>query len=344
MEDSQHKRIDFIDLTKGVCIILVVMAHIGGAFTKLDNDSMLSCFRMPLYFFISGIFFKSYEGFFGFIIRKINKLLIPFLFFYLASFLFKYIVWIILPGTFQLPVSWSELLIIFQGHDLIRFNPPLWFLIALFNCNLLFYIVHYLRNKSLPAMFAATLLIGFTGFYLGKYHIALPFYIDVAMTALPFYVAGFWVRRYNFFLFPSHRFDKVIPVFVFLALIIMYFTATELGMRTNNYPGNVFQVYVAAFAGIFMIMLLCKKIKKVKLISYLGKYSIITLSIHGPLLHFIGPLVARYIHNGWAQAIVLLLLALTICILLTPLLLKMIPQLVAQKDLLKVNTFKRDTL
>ena len=91
MGDNQHQRIDFVDLTKGVCIILVVMAHIGGAFDQLDKHSMLSCFRMPLYFFISGIFFKPYEGLSGFIIRKTNKLIIPFIFFYVSAFLLKYI-------------------------------------------------------------------------------------------------------------------------------------------------------------------------------------------------------------------------------------------------------------
>mgnify|MGYP000117442337 FL=1 len=132
MEDNKSKRVDFVDLTKGVCIILVVMAHIGGAFTKFDEDSMVSCFRMPLYFFISGIFFKSYEGFLGFFLRKINKLLIPFTFFYVGAFLLKYVVWKIAPGVFHLPVQWSELLVVFHGHDLIKFNPPIWFLIALF--------------------------------------------------------------------------------------------------------------------------------------------------------------------------------------------------------------------
>lgn len=337
MESNSGKRIDFVDLTKGICIILVVMTHIGGAFNLLDKNSMLSCFRMPLYFFISGVFFKSYEGLLGFVVRKINKLIVPFLFFYLSAFLLKYIVWKIFPGAFQLPVSWSELLAVFHGHDLIRFNPPIWFLIALFNCNVLFYFIHFLREKHLPAMFALTLLIGCTGFYLGKMNITIPFYIDIAMTALPFYVAGFWIRRYNFFLFPSHRFDKFIPVFVIVALIIMYFTASTLGMRTNNYSGNIFQVYIAAFAGIFMIMLLCKKVKKLKVVSYLGRYSIITLSIHGPLLHFIGPVAARYIHNDWLQAIALLVLALGISILSTPFFLKVIPQVVAQKDLLKIK-------
>ncbi len=249
----------------------------------------------------------------------------------------KYIVWKIAPGVFQLPVSWNELLVVFHGHDLIKFNPPIWFLLALFNCNILFYLIHFLREKHLPIMFAVTLLIGCTGFYLGKLQIELPLYIDVSMTALPFYVAGFWIRRYNFFLYPSHRFDKLIPVFVLLALVVMYFTATTLGMRTNNYTGNIFQVYIAAFAGIFMIMLLCKKVKEIKVISYLGRYSIITLSIHGPILHFLVPLVSRYIHNSWAQASVLLLITLSICILLTPVFLKVIPQMVAQKDLLKVK-------
>lgn len=87
-------------------------------------------------------------------------------------------------GVFQLPVSWNELLVVFHGHDLIKFNPSIWFLLALFNCNILFYLIHFLREKHLPVMFAVTILIGCAGFYLGKLQIELPLYIDVSMTAL----------------------------------------------------------------------------------------------------------------------------------------------------------------
>ncbi len=294
MGDDKNKRIDFVDLTKGVCIILVVMAHIGGAFEKLDYHSMIASFRMPLYFFISGIFFKSYEG------------------------------------------LWTELLVVFHDHALIKFNPPIWFLLALFNCNILFYLVHSLRNRRLGLMFALTLLIGTAGFYMGKHQIELPLYMDVAMSALPFYVAGFWIRRYNFFLFP-HRFDKLIPLCILAALAVMYFTATFVGMRTNNYAGNIFQFWASAFAGIFMIMLFCKKFKKLPVISYMGRYSVITLGIHAPLLHFEYPVVSRFIHNEWGQAIALLLLTLTVCIIATPIFLKLIPQAVAQKDFIKTK-------
>ena len=337
MESGENNRIDFVDLTKGVCIILVVMAHIGGAFEKLDSNSLIACFRMPLYFFISGIFFKSYEGIRGFFIRKVNKLLVPFVFFYLVSFLLMYSASKLLPGLFRLPVRLTELLLIFQDHSLIRSNPPIWFLISLFNCNILFYIIHFLRDNHLKWMFTLTILIGIGGFLLGKYRIELPLYWDVAMTALPFYVGGFWIRRYNFFLLPNHRFDRLIPIFIVTAILVMYFTATTPGMRTNFYPGNIFQFYIAAFAGIFMIMLLCKKFKKIPVISYLGRYSVITLGIHGPILHFINPLISRYIHNEWLLAIFLLVLTLIICIAATPFFLKVIPEVVAQKDLLKVS-------
>ena len=74
-------RIDFIDLAKGFCIVLVVFTHVNSYFNlSYPLQETLSIFRMPLYFFLSGLFFKNYEGFCGFVKRKVNKLLIPFLF------------------------------------------------------------------------------------------------------------------------------------------------------------------------------------------------------------------------------------------------------------------------
>ena len=327
MEQQADRRIGFIDLTKGLCIMLVVMMHVGGAFDGLAAGPVLSSFTMPLYFFVSGLFFKSYEGFGGFLARKVDKLLVPFLIFYLGSFLLMYGISKALPGTFRLPVRWSELLLVFRGHELIRFTPPIWFLVALFNCNILFYLVHYLRRKHIPTMFVVTLLIGAAGFWLGKQRIELPFYIDVAMTR------KLQRNRRGFTL--TEVLLALAILIILLALVTMYFTATPLGMRTNNYPGNFVQVYLAAFAGIFAIMLLCKKVKKAPVVTYLGRFSVITLGIHGPLLFFLRPLVSHFLHNEWVQSIVLLLLTLGVCLLLTPLIVRMIPQFAAQKLLAK---------
>lgn len=82
------KRIEFIDLAKGVCILLVIMMH-----TDVNVDFPgLRGMRMPLYFILSGLFFKDYGGFLNLLVKKANKILIPFLFFYLASYSIFYLI------------------------------------------------------------------------------------------------------------------------------------------------------------------------------------------------------------------------------------------------------------
>ena len=86
-----------------------------------------------------------------------------------------------------------------------------------------------------------------------------------------------------------------------------------------------------------MIMLLCKRVKHIPVVSYLGRYSVITLGIHAPILHFSGQFASRYIHNEWALAFTLLFITLGICIAVTPFFLKVMPQVVAQKDLIRIR-------
>ena len=86
-----NNRIEFIDLAKGICILLVVVGHVGVNIAIPGLESV----RMPLYFILSGLFFKSYGGVKNFLIKKINKILIPFLFFYLLGYSVFYVVnWI----------------------------------------------------------------------------------------------------------------------------------------------------------------------------------------------------------------------------------------------------------
>ena len=60
------ERIEYIDLAKGICILLVVLDHIAGyRYFSDGNYPMNDIFeqtRMPLYFILSGLFFKDYGG------------------------------------------------------------------------------------------------------------------------------------------------------------------------------------------------------------------------------------------------------------------------------------------
>ena len=133
MRTSTGKRIEYIDLAKGLCILLVVFHHMA-SYYNWDYSLWvpIQSFRMPLYFLLSGLFFKEYRGFFDFFKRKTNKLLIPFLFFYLLTS-------VPLTMLVQQRNLWDALIAFSIGWDFE--NGCIWFLFSLFEINIIFYII-----------------------------------------------------------------------------------------------------------------------------------------------------------------------------------------------------------
>jgi hypothetical protein len=52
-------------------------------------NNALQAFRLPMYYFISGIFFKLYDGYADFTRRKVNNILVPFVFFIVLNFVMR---------------------------------------------------------------------------------------------------------------------------------------------------------------------------------------------------------------------------------------------------------------
>lgn len=135
-----QQRIEFIDLAKGICIILVVLLHI----VPSANIPELRFIRIPLYFILSGLFFKDYGSFRNFLKKKVNNILIPFLFFYVVSYLIYYIIRLFVPNLYI--ANASGILDVFTQRNL--FNGPLWFLLCLFWTNAYFCIISLIFNKE----------------------------------------------------------------------------------------------------------------------------------------------------------------------------------------------------
>lgn len=127
----ESKRIEYIDLMKGICIVLIILLHCGVTFSNEVLDSMFKCFRIPLYFFLSGLFFKEYGGFKDFCIRKVNKLLIPYVF-------FVYVPYAFIDVTSSYPHTFASYIFML----LEPYNLPLWFLRCLFLTYALYYVYH----------------------------------------------------------------------------------------------------------------------------------------------------------------------------------------------------------
>jgi len=140
--EDRKGRIEFVDLAKGFCILLVVLHHFQFELDiTLPIDGTYLIFFMPLFYLLSGMFFKTYSSWQIFLLRKVNTLLIPFLFFYLTtSVLLPNFAHFVLGALMERSAAGLGLksLYAFIWPEQY-FNNPIWFIWSLFLLNLLFY-------------------------------------------------------------------------------------------------------------------------------------------------------------------------------------------------------------
>jgi len=320
-------RIEFIDLAKGLCILLVVMHHCLNYFIGKEVFAYL---RMPFYFFISGLFFKDYGSIFYFAIKKINKLIIPFIFFYVLAWLTFLFFDVIKPGF------WS-----YDGNfftDILSvpdINCPLWFLECLFWCNIVFYFVQTFCNKKYRI--AIIVILAIFGFFLMKRGFFCPTYFYQSFLALPFFYLGS-ILRHSGIIETDANWKQIITSFLLIGLVVIlhWLSNDNIIYIYNYYQGNILLYYAKSVMMIIAVVLICKRIKKLPLISYCGRYSIVILGLHMIYLQIAYHIPNWIGHNPYEEWIKFLFVLL-MSVVSIPVFIKLFPFFTAQKDLIKIK-------
>ena len=140
-----QNRVKYVDLYRGIGIILMIMAHIGfgGVF-----DHYIHAFHMPMFFFVSGYFFKlnSPKRFFW---QKAKTLLIPYVFYTVII----YFGWKMVCG--EPANSLVETLINMKPSEFVAAQ---WFLTALFIANMTYWLIHILFRNDIYVSIVAFML------------------------------------------------------------------------------------------------------------------------------------------------------------------------------------------
>ncbi|MBQ9466993.1 MAG: acyltransferase [Muribaculaceae bacterium] len=294
------QRIAYIDFMKGLCIILVVAFHINHSVIGDHLNGMLQQFRMPMYFFLSGLFFKLYDGFWDFTRHKVNNIIIPTIFFLLIGFTYATLRGLAF-NNFDFSAAFHSL-----PSNPIHLNAPLWFLIVLFEVN----IIYYLLQKFLPRWLTivSAILLSAIGYYIVDSGYYVQPYLDIAMIAMPFFVLGSESRKNG--LLTNGPKLWISCAFAIFTLIILYYFASEINMSHRVYP-NYFLLYLLPCLAIMSLLFLCQYIKRpVPIISYVGRYSIIVLGTHYFVLFPIKALISSLLPPPTIDEIQLFLLTL----------------------------------
>jgi fucose 4-O-acetylase-like acetyltransferase len=331
VSQSGKRRIQFIDLAKGVCIILVVLFHAG---VLTPSTPMLSCLRMPLYFFLSGLFFKTYGGTINFMVKKINKIIVPFVFFYVVS---KIICALRLVLAHD--YNWTAVQSFLLNFDLVH-NIPLWFLVCLFVTNLIFCVLRR-TIKNEMAFSLAIVVCALAGVAYGEDGVSGFAYSATALTALPFFYFGYMSNRTPW-LYPN-KLDKYnwligLALIAVAAMISYYSGNAHISMRDNRFVGSALASYITSVLIVSGVLMICKAIKHLPWVSYVGRYSIVVLCTHMIIMPLVLLVLNNYEVQGLPRVWISGVTTLLVCSALIPLCIKYIPLFTAQKDILGEHT------
>lgn len=178
------KRIAYLDTARGFGIFIVAIGHIVPE--VFNVAPIIYCFWVPLFFTLSGMFFKDIKSPKQFCAKKIRTLLFPFIGWYIISYT---VLGLLKIKKGESPCEVFESFFdVFVTNDI--FNIPLWFLLALFWCNIMLYLIKQSLKSNIYTGIGV-FIISVVGMNLHRFSIPNFLYIGSAMSNLLYMYLGY---------------------------------------------------------------------------------------------------------------------------------------------------------
>ena len=291
LKTTKTNRIEWIDIAKGITILLVIIGH---SVSDIERAIIFS-FHMPLFFILSSVTARVSTNSDEFL-KNTGKAFRHLVLTALAIYFLREIVLAVM-DCIQNSSSFLDTIIYrgsisintlvyssgamgeVNGASIWALGIP-WFLIALFFGRTLFDYLHMRLSKK--AFCSVIVLCSILGVILG-YVQWLPFSFDIALAIQPFFLFGLWLKR---FVWEKRAIPTLLislMVWGLLFTVTWLYSGSHLELAPRNY--TLFPLcFVCAIAGTMSISSLSWFISKVNYVNepikYIGKHSLILLWIH----------------------------------------------------------------
>lgn len=298
---SHTKRIAYLDIGRGLAMIMVVIGHIfQPQLFGQEFRYALFAVHLPLFLLVSGILYKE-RPLLSLLKKSFLKILIP----YMVGVLLILIFYVVSQHQDFL-ISWknislskigsiSKILVsafIVNGGDYYLFAPKLnivigaiWYLVGYFEVLVLFKCI-LLITKKLYLQVGIISLLTLIGYMIGS-HTALPLQILSSFVMLPFFASGYYSK--NYWLNRNSLENKQVMFFIILLGIILWYLSASNGIlllvSAQATQGPVLATISGIFSSIALLLVIRILVDKNLLIgkqflSKLGQLSLYVLVVH----------------------------------------------------------------
>ena len=306
------KRLEFIDLTKIIAILLIVVSHMN--ILNLSVNTFVTSFYIVVFFVCSGYTFnKNKLDDKNNLINQIIKI-IKYYFFYSIVLFVLFSILSLINHSFNLDNIINNMIgIIYSRYSYSRSldvilmgcgNAPLWFLTSYLITYILFYISFSIINKR------KYLLIIFliTGYLLSLFDILLPWSIDTSFYMCVFMFFGYYLKEKNI----VSKVNIISILFMIILLVILNLYSLDINLSIKVYGLNYFYTFIMGIIGSLFLISVCYKLcyfKVFKESSVLGKYTIDIMAYHLMIIYIVKILIKNIYMSSIISLIIILLIS-----------------------------------
>ena len=326
---SQNKRLEYIDVCKGIGIILVILGHTYYCPKKLYN--LIYCFHMPLFFILSGFTYNKDRNndmeFKLFVKKKAKQLLLPYFVFAMVN-MFLQIMWkqFIINETIDCDYLVNNLKGIVLCYSNMQHMPncsPIWFLLCLFIAFLLFYWLMKMKDRYALFFAIVSMMICYYLSTISHRYTDYPFKFPVFLMGVFFMIMGYFLRCMINKNGENNTNLAVCIIILLCACSIELISDNALGMNENNY-GNIVLFLITSIPISYSLIILskhlCKRIE-CRFFAWLGRNTMYVVGFNyfcrdlATELYYLIPIIRTYVISYIPLFVITFILCL-LCILI----------------------------
>lgn len=292
----EKKRLDYLDMAKGIGIVLVVIAH--STFTSERVQAFITAFHMPLFFVISGMLLchtKEEEKDFKTILkRKAKGIMIPYVSFSLLYMLIDILLYI----RKQAGINWTEMYRSFIEFFTLYGISVMWFLTALFFGELLFLSLKKLWNKTgythVLCILTGVLCGAFAFLGITWFNASYPLYKSMpvlwlgyllivlfrSLAVCAFLTAGYYLHRQWLSKTEGKPGAELLLSVICMVAVLAVSKENKIVDLHFMILGNPILYYGGAILGTLAVVLFCRHVRNGRILKYLGVNSLIIMATH----------------------------------------------------------------
>lgn len=303
-------RVKYLDMVKAFAFLFVVLGHTK---YQLPDDifRFAFAFHMPIFFIVSGYFFKTDKITVDFMKKSFKSLILPYIYATLAVIAINIIIDINSgANVFAHVRKWISAMFYGSGSRTdweywptkVYTMGATWFLLAMFWARIILASVLGWFKDNIGGQFFVVIVIAFAGYYMSNNGQWLPLSFYSGMCAVFFMYIGYLCKHYSVF-------DKKCPVIIYFMMVLVGLYATYgsvyMSMVANRYKDGLMN-FIGAVCISFVVIKFFKFWESktsfgVNALAYVGRNTLLLICLHFIEAKFISwkydvPNLLRHMH------------------------------------------------